>query len=135
MRLIVCAFILSLVTMLSGCGPIYKTEYNYVPPHSNMSKMCVAQCVQAKSHCEQLCELKNQNCVAQARQEAFYEYEIYKHDRKREGKKVKKDIGDFDRSYRCQSSCDCTPSFNTCYSACGGQVLEKQVCVAFCDKK
>src|SRR5579883_303610 len=24
-----------------------------------------------------------------------------------------------------KKSCDCTTSFNTCYSACGGQVIEK----------
>lgn len=27
--------------------------------------------------------------------------------------------------YHCSRVCDCTPSFNTCYKACDGQVLER----------
>jgi len=127
--------ILALTGMLFGCGPIYKTEYAYVPPHSSMGKMCIAQCVQGKSACQQMCEMRKENCRARARQEAHYQYEEYKHEQRREHKDVNKDVNDFDNSFfDCNQSCDCTPTFNACYSACGGQVLERQVCVAFCGK-
>jgi len=131
--------ILLLITMmvglLSACGPIYKTEYAYVPPHSSVGKMCTAQCLQSKSMCQQMCEMRNENCRAQARMEAREDYREYKHERREEGKRIKKDRSDFDRSYACNSSCDCEPQYNSCYSSCGGQVLERQVCVAFCDKQ
>ncbi len=135
LRLLTAMIIIVLTSMLFGCGPIYKKEYAYVPPRSSMGKMCTAQCIQSKSNCLQMCQMRNDNCRAQARQDAYYQYEEYKHERRREGKEVDKDVKDFDRSFFCNQSCDCTPSFHACYSACGGQVLERQVCVAFCDKQ
>jgi hypothetical protein len=127
--------ILCLAAMLAGCGPIYKTEYAYVPPRTDTGKMCTAQCVQGKNSCEQMCEMKNQDCRLRAHQDALTQFEMYKQERKREGKPLKKDVKDFDQSYTCGSSCNCEPTYNACYSACGGQVLERKVCVAFCDKQ
>jgi hypothetical protein len=129
---IICS--LFMLVLLTACGPIYNTEYTFVPPRSNMGKMCIAQCVQSKSMCQQMCDMRNDNCRAQAKMEAHQDYKMYKHERHKEGKEVKKDIGDFDKSYACNTNCNCEPQFHSCYSACGGQVLEKQVCVAFCDK-
>lgn len=123
------------VGLLTACGPIYETQYAYVPPHSNMGKMCVANCTQGKSMCEQMCQMRKQQCLSDARRDAREDYREYKYDRHREGQAVKKDERDFDRSYRCNEACNCAPQFNSCYAACGGQVLEKQVCVAFCDKQ
>lgn len=130
--LCVCA-LLSLL-FISACAPIYKTQYSYTPPHSKIGVMCVAQCMQTKSLCEQMCQLRNDNCRMQARQEAFIRYEEYKHERIRQGLPVDTDIGFFDNSaIICQSSCDCVSAFNTCYSACGGTIREHEVCTAFCN--
>lgn len=126
--------LLVLIIALAGCAPVYKSEYNYAPPNNQMGKMCIAQCVQAKANCEQMCQINNANCRAQRRQEAFYQYETYKYERHRQGRKLKKNINDFDTgSYSCSHSCNCVPSFNACYAACGGEVLERKVCVAFCN--
>lgn len=136
LRLFTLLLFVALSGMLLGCGPIYKKEYAYVPPRSSAGKMCLAQCIQGKSNCQQMCQMRNENCRAQARQDAFYQYQEYKHERRREGKEVKKTVNDFDNSFfSCNESCDCTSSFNACYAACGGQVLERDVCVAFCNKK
>jgi hypothetical protein len=124
-----------LMSLIAGCGPVYKREYAFVPPKSDMAKMCTAQCVQSKNSCEQMCQMNNESCRMRARQDAVYEYERYKHERKREGKEIKKDVSDFDRSYSCSSSCNCEPTYRSCYAACGGQVLQRDVCVAFCDKQ
>lgn len=126
--------LLVLVSLLAGCGPVYKREYAFVPPKTGIGKMCIAQCVQGKNACEQNCRMINDNCRARAREDAVYQYELYKHERIREGKEVKKDVSDFDRSYQCSDSCNCEPTYRSCYSACGGQVLQRDVCVAFCDK-
>lgn len=37
--------------------------------------------------------------------------------------------------YQCEDiGSQCVGQFNTCYSSCGGQVRERQVCVANCDE-
>lgn len=83
-----------------------------------------------------MCELRQDNCRLQARQEAMYQFEIYRNDRERQHLPVEKNIHDFDNgSITCQHSCGCEPSYRSCYAACGGQVLQRDVCVAFCDKK
>lgn len=127
--------VFTLVAMLAACGPVYKREYAYVPPKSSTGKMCTAQCIQGRNACEQMCRMNNEACIARSKQDAVYEYEQYKHERRREGKEVKKTVSDFDRSYTCNSSCNCGPTYNACYSACGGEVLQRDVCVAFCDKQ
>ncbi|MCW5584286.1 MAG: hypothetical protein KIT56_10540 [Gammaproteobacteria bacterium] len=123
------------VGILTGCGPVYKREYAFVPPRTGMGKMCIAQCVQNKNTCEQMCQMNNENCRLRAHQDAVYQFEMYKHERRKHGAPVKKDVSDFDMSYTCNHSCNCEPTYRSCYSACGGQVLERDVCVAFCDKK
>jgi hypothetical protein len=130
-------FIVSLclmAAMLSACGPVFKTEYSYVPPRSDGGKMCVAQCIQGKNACEQSCEMKNQNCKLRAHQDALTQFEMYKQEQKRIGKPVERSVDSFDRSYACSASCGCDETYNSCYSTCGGKVIETQVCVAFCDK-
>lgn len=132
-----CSIFLVLVlgVFLAGCGPIYKTEYAYTPPASTVGTMCVNQCVQAKTICKQMCDMRNENCRSRARQDALYEFEIYKRDRRAHGKSVDKSISDFDRSFfNCNQSCDCTSAYHSCYTSCGGQIYERKVCVAFCGK-
>ena len=133
-RIVFMSVTLISVALLSACGPIYKTEYAYTPPASSMGQMCVSQCLQNKSVNEQMCQMRNDACRSQARQNAMYQFEAYRNERKSDGKKVRKDLSDFDQSYLCSDSCDSTPTFNACYSACGGQVLERQICTAFCNQ-
>ena len=124
------------VFLFSGCGPIYKTEYSYVPPRSDMGKMCISQCVQSKGMCEQMCQMRNETCRMRAHREARRQFEVYERKTRARGEPVQRDVNDFDDSYfRCNQECDCASSFNSCYSACGGQVLERQVCTAFCNQK
>lgn len=124
-----------LFALLFGCGPIYKQEYSYVAPRTTAGTMCISQCVQNKNMCEQMCQMKNDNCRAQARADAAYQFEAYKQERYAQGKKIEKSFSNFDNSYACSDTCNCRPTFNGCYSACGGQIVSKKICVAFCDKK
>lgn len=119
--------------LLSACGPVYKTDYQYIPPRGQMGQMCIAQCMQTQAMCSQMCELKNQNCRIQARQDAILEYEIYnRNDAQRFGQRT---LNSFDRSWMCNQTCDCETSYRACYASCGGQVLANTVCVANCDKQ
>jgi hypothetical protein len=122
------------VGTLVGCGPIYQTEYDYIPPHSGIGKMCAMQCQQNKNTCEQMCQLKNDACRTQARQDAMYRYEMYRHRQRDIGRGINKGINDFNYGNYCDTACNCDSSFRTCYATCGGQVLTQRVCVAFCGK-
>lgn len=124
-----------LMAALVGCGPIYRTDYNYMPPKSSAGKMCISQCLQNKSICEQSCQVSNENCKERAHEDALLQYATYRADQARNNQPIKKSVNDFDTSYRCNQSCDCAPAFNSCYSACGGQIQTNKVCVAFCDKQ
>lgn len=135
MKLVNYVFVTFLLTcLLTACGPMYNTEYSYIPPKSDMSKMCTAQCVQSKNSCEQTCRSDNDNCRFRAQQTALIEYNEYKYDRLRAGLPLDKTVSSFDRGMSCNASCNCQPTYRACYSACGGEVLERKVCVAFCDK-
>lgn len=128
-------FILVLAGMLTACGPIYNTEYSFVPPKSDIAKMCTAQCIQGKNDCEQSCRVDNENCRMRAQQNAMFEYKQYKEDQRRMGLPISKTITDFDRSRSCSNSCHCESTYRACYLECGGEVREHKVCVAFCDKQ
>jgi len=127
-------FVFALIGLLMGCGPVYKKEYSYVPPKSQAGKICTAQCVQNRGNCEQMCQMRNDTCRAQAKQNAVYQYEMYKEEQHDRGQPVDKRVSDFDDSSSCNNDCNCAPTYNACYSACGGQILTRKVCVAFCDK-
>jgi hypothetical protein len=130
------AFIALMSAFLTGCGPIYETHYSYVPPRTPMGNMCVAQCVQGKSMCEQMSQMQHDNCRMQSRQDAMYRYSHYRDRQIAHGKPIERSMYDFDRgSFGCSSSSSqCVPNFNMCYQACGGQVMAQQVCTAFCNR-
>lgn len=127
--------LVSLVFFLSACGPIYQTQYSYKPPKSSMGRMCAAQCIQNKSNCEQMCQIREESCRTKARQDALYQYELYKAQQQVQSQPVKKTPQDFENTWGCHQSCDCGPAYNACYETCGGQVIATQVCTAFCDRK
>jgi hypothetical protein len=126
---------LMITTLISACGPVYQSHYTYAPPHAAMEKKCVAQCLQGKNSCLRLCDLKNQRCVERAHYKGLERYTAYKQEQLRNGKAITKSVSYFEDRSVCRKACSCTISFNTCYSACGGQVKEHKKCVAFCDKK
>lgn len=113
-------FTLLVAGCLSACGPIYKTNYSYMPPKSSQGMMCITNCTSAQTNCEQLEELKKENCEHQSE----IEYQLCKNS------------GD---KYCIHKSCysseygRCRSKFNECYQSCGGTVTTQQVCTAFCN--
>lgn len=123
-----------LAVLLTGCGPVYETHYIYEPPHSNLGKMCSAQCIQNKTNCQQLCQIHRENCEIRARQDSLLQYELYKSRQRAAGLSIDMTPDAFNQSGRCHESCNCTDAFNLCYQTCGGKVKEYQVCTAFCNQ-
>lgn len=122
------------ILCLSACGPVYKTEYKYVPPKSDNGKQCAVQCVESKAYCQQGCQARESQCRALAHREAIHQFRQYKHEQLAHGKPIKKSERDFEYTSQCNQSCGCDDMFNMCYQTCGGVIKENKICVAFCDK-
>lgn len=124
-------WILLLAMVVTGCGPVYRTSYSYVPPPGMNGRMCIMQCIQAKNMCDQMCEMKHENCKSRRMNEARYYYDDYKQQRLAQGKSVDRSLNSFNYS-SCNQNCHCVENYNDCYSLCGGQVLVHRQCTAFC---
>lgn len=119
---------LLLSIVVTSCGPLYDTRYDFVPPESSSGRACVYQCENSKSSCLQLAEYRKRDCEDRA----DYEYERCQDDIARRGKKEK--------WYDCfRDSCEdgsdrCNEQYLSCYRSCGGDVKVSQVCIANCDQ-
>ncbi|MEO8400230.1 MAG: hypothetical protein ABI597_00355 [Gammaproteobacteria bacterium] len=135
MKIVLSLFISLMVFVVTACGPIYQTKYSYQPPHSDMGRMCASQCLQSKSSCDQMCQMRKDNCFLHARQNALVQFEAYKAEQKAKSKPVEKTPASFENTAGCDQPCNCGFDFNMCYQTCGGVVTKYEVCTAFCDKK
>lgn len=130
---------LAVMALLGACGPVYETQYSLIPPGSAEGRLCVNQCQQNRNFCRQNCSLTQQACVNEARSRALYEYQAYVNRQQAEKKPIKKTVSNFDRSYSCgNSSCEtrCEADYRDCFGgSCGGQVIARSVCTAFCDQE
>lgn len=120
-----------------ACSPVYKTDYEFIPPLDQMGKICANQCIQTKNMCMQNCSLQEQNCEMRADLEAELEYNRYLREREAEGKPVNRSINSFKSTSSCNiSKCEnnCTESHNLCYTNCGGKVIPHTRCTAFCEE-
>lgn len=111
-----------LTGILSGCGFVYEKEYSYTPPDTQMGRKCASQCSVGKSSCQKICLMKNPTCGVRSYEEARSYFEKYKREQRANGRKVRKQLRDFEQSDDCKHVCHCAAAFNTCYTACGGQV-------------
>lgn len=103
-RLFPVIVVLVLSFFLASCVKDYKVEYSYTPPTLKADRRCVAKCVYARNFCERICKMKQENCLKRSA------------------------LGSLSSS--CNKSCNCVTSFNTCYSACGGEVVEHKISLA-----
>jgi len=133
-RLRLLIVLVMLTSLLTACGPVYQSHYTYQAPTTRMDQKCAAQCMQGKSSCLQICDLKNLRCVQRVHQDAEYRYQQYRQTQLSRGARVTKSLRQFEDRTECRKSCTCRVTFNTCYSACGGQVFEHKKCIAFCDE-
>jgi hypothetical protein len=126
--------ILAVTFLIAGCGPIYKTTYTYVPPKSYRARMCLNQCLSAKSQCAINCRMINQRCHANADYAAEPAYRTYMRQQRRQGKPALASLGSFADYSGCQANCSCAADYRQCYTNCGGKVIADTVCTAFCKK-
>jgi hypothetical protein len=105
--------------LFTACGPIYQTEYSFIPPTNEQGRACVFQCENGKLQCAQIEDMRKERCDDRA------EHEYYR-------------CQDRGEKYCYRESCsadyeNCESRYRGCFQSCGGKVESKQVCTAFCN--
>ena len=114
------ALLISLLGLQLGCAPVYRTFYSFTPPTSSEGKMCVMQCENTKVQCEQIADMKAENCRRDARSELD---------------KCKAEGSKYCPEQACEANyAKCNERYNSCYSVCGGRVEAESRCVRHCPK-
>lgn len=126
---------LVLLLAISGCGPIYKTDYTMVPPRNEAGRQCANNCLLAQQNCRQNCTLTAHQCEQNGQLQAQNNYLQYVNERQRTGKPIKKTPSDFSSYNDCESDeCQelCANDYRICHTNCGGQVIPRTYCVSGC---
>lgn len=121
--------------LITACGPVYKTSYQFSAPPTQTGKVCANQCLTSLHSCRNLCEEKRQRCREYESLEAKIEYLEYANLKLLNDEKVDKTKKDFENFHRCDSqTCEnqCEESQRICHVNCGGSVQELKTCTAFC---
>ena len=125
------------LAVLGACGPVYQTVYDYTPPPTAQGQLCASKCGEISRLCTQNCSLREDRCVAEARERGARDFERYVRDRQDAKLPIEKDVDDFTYTGGCytSSSCSrtCDEDYRRCFTGCGGQVTSRQVCTAFCN--
>lgn len=119
-------FILFVLTslFLTGCDVTSHNKYRYTPPKNSMDLQCVARCTSAQNYCSSICELKNPRCYQRAAAKAKSAFAAYRKEQLAAGHAIQKSEKSFLDNTYCRDACHCITAYNTCYSACGGQVVQ-----------
>lgn len=122
--------------LVSACGPVYETRYQFTPPTTPQGQLCVNQCQQINLLCRRNCQLESDSCLAREYEQARWRYEDYVRERRAANQPIERSPDDFVYRYNCPSSNSCTPACDNdhrvCYQTCGGQVSATTVCTANC---
>lgn len=124
------------ILFLSGCGPIYSTQYNFTPPQTSEGKICANECLDKKNACFNVCEIKQEECRKINARKAETDYLQYLAITALQDKPIEKEKKDFINYSGCSSrycSNRCPSTHRLCHSNCGGQVRESTICTSFCD--
>lgn len=128
-------YLLGIIILLSGCGPVYKTTYSLIPPVTADGKQCVKQCQQSKRLCQNLCNSEHGSCIARTKREARAQYKHYQQEQQRQGKPVENTFADFYNPAGCtKRACGCKEDYRACFQMCGGELVPHRQCISNCDK-
>jgi hypothetical protein len=118
--------LLALSLALSGCGPIYSTQYRYTPPLDTNGKMCVNQCASSRDLCRQLEESRASQEQAQCQQNATMRYALCLSNAKTD--QARSQCNSSSYCSRSANTERCEESYRQCFQNCGGKIDSFQVC-------
>ena len=120
---------LLMVSFLTACGPVYRTEYTFKPPRTATGRNCAFQCETSRGQCRQIEDLRVDRCEDNSRREVQDCEDRLRWDKNRDSKWYEctgdSCTADYDR---------CDELYRSCYQSCGGNVTSQTVCVANCEK-
>lgn len=130
--------LIAVMMFLSSCSPIYKTDYSFGPPPSPQGNMCASSCVDKMQLCKSNCKVQEASCREIGALQAENDYLRYVEEQRNQKKPIEKDRSDFSSYNGCSSklsSCQkqCDHAHRVCHSSCGGEIVERKYCTAFCD--
>jgi hypothetical protein len=118
--------LLALSLALSGCGPIYSTQYRYTPPLDTNGKMCINQCASSRDLCRQLEESRASQEQAQCQQNATMRYALCLSNAKTD--QARSQCNSSSYCSRSANTERCEESYRQCFQNCGGKIDSFQVC-------
>ena len=133
-RILFALLLLAQVFLLSACGPVYRTTYQYVPPESDAGKLCITQCENNKIQCAQLEQMRYSSC----QQQSDFSYHLcrsrreFRYNHKGHRKCVRNCYCYHRNCYQNTNACE--SNYRSCYEACGGTISSDTQCVDRCDK-
>ena len=122
------------VLLLVSCSPINKTTHTFLPPNDYIGIDCANKCIVKKEKCVQNCGNSKDKCLEKEKIKAQIAYQQYLTLQMIKGKEIDKTYEYFINYSVCENSCSdiCYSDYITCHSNCGGAVIEKKECIAFC---
>ena len=144
-RLTLYSMVTTFALLLSACGPQIQTHYDYTPPASPQGMQCLSSCQTSTTQCQADVEYRKGQCRADAERDAEFDFLQRKNDYQIAIGRFQVDPVKYplpekpQRPYVSTYHCDnvsntCEAQFRTCYRSCGGQIQERQVCVANCEQ-
>ena len=131
MRVARVAVVVALTLAAAGCGPIYSTEYRFIPPSDAQSRACIGECNAGKNQCRASAQNKAENERLHCEVDAGNDYEHCL-------TSARSDDARHNCSKRsCYASSDsdnalCDSDFRGCFQSCGGTIETQQICTFNC---
>lgn len=106
--------------LMAGCSSSPTTTYIYSPPTGADGIACVDECKQSRATCEKMCTTPDTECLANAQENAKYDYQEYVDKQNSTGEPVLRSMGSFNNVQQClHAGCGCAHEFEVCYQLCG----------------
>ena len=124
------AILASLALALAACGPVYRTNYNLLPPATASGQLCANNVKAMSDVCVANCQMMARSCRSFSTGVSL-NYGWSRHDGSFEGGPGREILDDRDCSaVQCESNC--LAAARTAHASCGGAVMQQTVCTANC---
>ena len=124
--------LLGVVSLASGCGPVYAPSTSYIEPESVQGVACTMQCENVRLQCQKNTRIQEERC---RNIEEIESLDTAGCIAKFGKEQCLQPSGMLSSQFNCKEefvAMGCKESYNICYQACGGQVISKEMCVKNC---
>jgi hypothetical protein len=120
----------SLATLV-GCGPVYRTQYSFVPPVESEGRRCIVQCADIQARCREAAENRASLERSACQQNATIRYAACLATAKDDSTRRACSYAAYCDVRADTAHCD-DDEYARCCATCGGHVESRQVCVSGC---